>query len=256
LSLEKIIAMIPTYNEVGHIRALVEEVLAQDPRMEVLVVDDDSPDGTWRIVEEMSRGEPRVHLLRRTEGRGRGWAGLKGFEAALALGADAVIEMDGDYSHHPREIPRLIQGLREWDVVIGSRCVAGGEDLRPARVRAFVTRLASLYIRWMLGVGVKDPTSGYRAFRREVLERIGLGRMRSRGPSIVEEILYACSRLGSRMHEIPIRFEERRSGVSKLSFWKLLGTAWEVLSIRLRGLPPPGTGDGGTKPRERRGDLA
>lgn len=234
MSLDKIMAMIPTYNEAGHIRQLVEEVLAQDPRMQVLVADDDSPDGTWEIIQEMARGDHRVHLLRRTRRRGRGWAGIDGFKEALALGADAVIEMDGDYSHHPREIPKLIQALGQWDVVIGSRSVPGAEDRRPTKGRALVTRLASFYIRWILGVKVKDPTSGYRGFRREVLERIGLDTMRARGPSIVEETLYACSRLGFRIHEIPIRFEERRSGASKLSFWKLIQTAWEVAMIRLR----------------------
>ncbi len=234
MPLEKIVAMIPTYNEAGHIRGLVGEILAQDPRMEVLVADDDSPDGTWRIVQEMAQGDHRVHLLRRTDRRGRGWAGIDGFKAALALGADAVIEMDGDYSHHPRELSKLIQGLDQWDVVIGSRCVAGGEDRRPGKGRTLVTRLASLYIRWILGVHVKDPTSGYRGFRREVLERIGLDRMRSRGPSIVEESLLACSRLGFRIREIPIRFEQRRSGASKLSFWRLVQTAWEVAMMRLR----------------------
>ncbi|MGQ9654539.1 MAG: polyprenol monophosphomannose synthase [Thermodesulfobacteriota bacterium] len=234
MSLKKIMAMIPTYNEAGHIRSLVEEVLAQDPRMEVLVADDDSPDGTGEIVQEMARGDHRVHLLRRTRRRGRGWAGVDGFKEALALGADAVIEMDGDYSHHPREIPKLIQGVVHWDVVIGSRFVPGGEDMRQAKGRALVTRLASLYIRWVLGVKVKDPTSGYRAFRREVLEGIGLDRMRSKGPSIVEETLHACSRLGFAIREVPICFEERRSGASKLSFMKLIQTAWEVAMIRLR----------------------
>jgi len=236
MAMNKIIAMIPTYNEAGHIRALVEEVLAQDPRMEVLVVDDESPDGTWELVEQMAAQDRRVHLLRRPlEEKGRGWAGIQGFKKALDLGADAVVEMDGDYSHHPREIFRFLEAIRECDVVVGSRWVPGGRDERSARVRGWVTRLGAAYIRWVLGVEVRDPTSGYRCFQREILKRIPLQAMRSRGPSIVEEILYACHGLGARIREIPIRFGERRSGESKLSLGKLIQTAWMVGRIRLAG---------------------
>jgi dolichol-phosphate mannosyltransferase len=233
--MNKIVAMVPTYNERTHIRELVADVLAQDPRTEVLVVDDDSPDGTWRIVEEMAGTNPRVHLLRRTRKRGRGWAGIDGFQRALALGADAIIEMDGDYSHHPREIPRLLAALESCDVVVGSRAMEGGGDHRSAACRTGVTRLAAAYIRWALGVRVSDPTSGYRVFRRAVLEGIGLDRMRSSGPSIVEEILHVCHRRGYRIGEIPIHFEERRSGESKLTFGKLVRTAWFVAGLRVSG---------------------
>jgi dolichol-phosphate mannosyltransferase len=234
--MKRIIAMIPTYNEGGHIKELVEEVLERDPRMEVLVVDDDSPDGTWRIVEEMTRKDSRVHLLRRTCRRGRGWAGIEGLKRALAMGADAVIEMDGDYSHHPREIPRLIDAIDSCDLAVGSRSVAGGSDGRTALWRSLVTRLAAAYIRSVLGARISDPTSGYRCYRRHVLDEIGLSTLRSRGPSIVEEILHRCLRLGVQMKEVPIAFEERRSGESKLNLRKLLQTAWFVGRMRFWGL--------------------
>jgi dolichol-phosphate mannosyltransferase len=233
--MNKIIAMIPTYNEGGHIRDLIDEILAQDPRMEVLVVDDDSPDGTWQVVGDVAGQDPRVHLLRRTRGRGRGASGIDGFQRALDLGADAVIEMDGDFSHDPRDIPRFIQAIGAADLVVGSRAVAGGEDFRSARCRNWMTRLAAGYIRWVLGLGVKDPTSGYRCFRKETLDGIGLHAMRSRGPSIVEEVLHACHRRGFRIREIPIRFNERRSGESKLTARTLVDTAWFVARLRWSG---------------------
>jgi dolichol-phosphate mannosyltransferase len=151
------------------------------------------------------------------------------------LGADAVIEMDGDYSHHPREIPKFLEALQQCHVVVGSRWSPGGRDGRSHRARGWVTRLAAAYIRWVLGVNLRDPTSGFRCFQRAVLEEIHLQSMRSRGPSIVEEILYACHCRGFRIQEIPIRFEERRSGESKLSFGKLLQTAWVVGRLRLAG---------------------
>jgi dolichol-phosphate mannosyltransferase len=233
--MKKVIAMIPTYNEAGHIGALIREVLAQDPRLEVLVVDDDSPDGTWRVVEAMARGDRRVSLLRRTRGRGRGWAGAAGLREALAMGADGVVEMDGDYSHRPQEIPGFLEAGARWDVVVGSRSMPGGRDNRSGAARGWITRLAAAYVRRILAVPVSDPTSGYRFFRKEALERMGLERLRSRGPAVVEEILYACRRAGLRIGEIPIRFDERRSGRSKLTVRILLETVWAVAWIRFGG---------------------
>ncbi len=227
--------MIPTYNEAEHIRPLVEEILLQDPRIEVLVVDDNSPDGTWRIVKGMASEDPRVHLVNRTHERGRGSAGIHGFRQALAIGADVVVEMDGDFSHDPRDIPRFIREIEACDVVVGSRFAPGGGDLRNAPLRSLVTRLAATYIRVVMGVRLSDPTSGYRCFRREALDKIGLHRLRSTGPSIVEEVLFWCHRLGLSVREIPIRFYERRSGRSKLTLGKLLKAAWFVATLRLRG---------------------
>jgi dolichol-phosphate mannosyltransferase len=231
----KILAMVPTYNEAGHIRALVEDILCQDPRLEVLVVDDDSPDGTWRIVSGLAARNPRVHLLHRRAGRGRGSAGLAGFGKALEMGADLVLEMDGDYSHEPGDIPRFLEAAREADLVIGSRLVQGGQDLRAGYWRGWLTLLCAAYVRGVLRVPVKDPTSGYRCFRREVLERVGLERMRSRGPSVVEEVLFACHRMGFRIREIPIKFGQRRSGSSKLNPARLLETACFVTRLALAG---------------------
>lgn len=231
--MRKIVAMVPTYNEVGHIRALVEDILGQDPRLEVLVVDDDSPDGTWRVVSEMTQRLPRVHLLRRETDKGRGRAGLEGLKCALDLGADAVLEMDGDYSHDPADVPRFLEALNQNDVVIGSRLTKGGRDLRACPHRGWLTRLSAAYVRVLLKLPIKDPTSGYRCFRRQVLESIGLEEMISRGPSVVEEILHACYRMGFRITEIPIRFSERRSGSSKLTLPKLLETAGFVTKMAL-----------------------
>ena len=231
--MKRIIAMIPTYNEADNIEALVREVLAQDPRLEALVVDDDSPDGTWRLVLQLSSQDPRVHLLHRTARRGRGWAGVAGFARALELGADAVVEMDGDYSHHPRELPALIAALERCDVVLGSRHLAGGSDGRPGHLRKVVTWLAGRYVRAVLGLSVSDPTSGYRAFRRQVLARLDLSRMGSAGPSTLQEVLVACQRQGARIAEVPIRFDDRRAGSSKLSLPTMARMLYLMPMIRL-----------------------
>ncbi|MCL5271277.1 MAG: glycosyltransferase, partial [bacterium] len=130
--MQRIIAMLPTYNEAENIGPLIDAILAQGPGLEALVVDDDSPDGTWRLVAERAANNPRVHLLRRMTDRGRGLAGIAGFREALRLGADAVIEMDADWSHDPKWIPSLVEGLKEADIVVGSRLVpGGGETGRP-----------------------------------------------------------------------------------------------------------------------------
>jgi dolichol-phosphate mannosyltransferase len=237
----KAIAVIPTYNEAQNIIPLTGEVLAQDPRIEVLVVDDDSPDGTWQLVEEMRVMNGRVHLLRRRSRKGRGLAGIDGFLEALRLGAEVVLEMDGDYSHHPREIPNFLRAILRAHVVVGSRFLPGGEDLRGSPLRTMVSRCAAAYIRWMLGVSVSDPTSGYRCFRREVLDGIDLRSLRSKGPSVVEEVLWRCHRRGYSIVEIPIRFEPRRAGSSKLSFLKLMETAIMVAWLRTKGPASMGT---------------
>lgn len=238
MSLDRIVVMVPTFQEADNIAPLVQQVLDQDPRIQVLVVDDDSPDGTWRIAAEMAEQDDRVHVMRRTEQRGRGHAGIAGFQRALEMDADAVLEMDADFSHLPTDIPALLAAIEDCDVVIGSRAVAGGTDLRTGWTRRVISLAAAGYIRTVLGTEVRDPTSGFRCFRRWVLADAGLERMRAEGPEIVEEVLCAAERLGARIREVPIRFEDRLQGDSKLNTAKLLMTLVRVVRIRMRPSVP------------------
>ena len=237
----RVIAMLPTYDEAENIRELVEAILALGPRYEVLVVDDDSPDGTWRVVRELEGAHPaRVHLVRRIGERGRGSAGARGFREALAIGAGLVVEMDGDWSHHPRFIPALVAAAEAEpgaDVVVGSRLVAGGGEVGRSRWRSWITRGANLYLRLILGVELRDCTSGFRVFRRRALEAIDLEGFASNGPAIVQEVLMACKRAGCRFGEVPIVFEERRAGRSTFSAAIALAGLWAALRFRFQFRP-------------------
>jgi dolichol-phosphate mannosyltransferase len=228
----KIVVTIPTWNEIENIASLVEAVLAQDPRIEVLVADDDSPDGTWKAVAEMAARDPRVHLLHRTTDRGRGRAGRAAFVWALDHGADAAFEMDADWSHHPRHLPALIAALETHDVALGSRRVPGGEDVGRTALRRAITAASNLYVRLLLGVPVKDCNSGYRGFRRSALEAIDVRHAFSPGPALVHELLYKARLKRLRIAEVPIRFQDRERGTSTLTFRTLLRSYVTILRLR------------------------
>ena len=232
----KILATLPTYNESGNIESLIGEILALGPEYETLVIDDNSPDGTWRIVKEMAETNPRVHLLHRTNERGRGTAGLAGFRWARDAGADAVIEMDADFSHHPRFIPSLVQPVREGraDVVIGSRLVAGGSETGRHVARTVITRAANLYIQLVLGLPIRDCTSGFRVFSRRALEALPWENMTCRGPEIVQEVLSEARRAGLKFAELPILFEPRRAGESTFNAKIMVRSFAYVLKLRFR----------------------
>ena len=232
----RIIVTIPTYNEVENIALLVEQVLLADARIEIVVADDSSPDGTASLVGELARKDRRVHLLHRTREFGRGHAGRDAFAWALAHDADIVIEMDADFSHHPRHIPTLIKALEDADVVRGSRQVRGGKDLGRPAWRVMLTRVSNVYVRWVLGVHIRDCNSGFRAFRRSALEAIDAGHATSPGPAIVHELLYKSKVRNLRLAEIPIEFKERERGTSSLSFAKLLRSYVTILKLKSRGV--------------------
>lgn len=232
----RVLATVPTYNESANIARLVPALLALRPDLEVLVIDDDSPDGTWQIVERLAAADPRVHLMHRTRERGRGTAGRDGFRWAAQRGAEFVVEMDADFSHHPRFIPALLAPAErgEADVVVGSRLVAGGGEVGRPWSRRLITRLANLYIRLMLRLPVRDCTSGFRVFRGELLRGIAWDDVRSTGPEIVQEVLMLARARGARMVEVPILFEERAAGQSTFN-WKIaLRSLRAVLGFRLR----------------------
>jgi len=228
----KVVVTIPTYNERENIVPLVQEILALrvGHELSVLVVDDNSPDGTAAAVAEIGRQAPRVHLLLRWEKRGRGLAGVAGFKEALRMGADIVVEMDGDGSHQPAYIPSLLEAAEDKDIVLGSRFVEGGKDADRPLSRRLVTFLARNFIRRLFSVPVRDVSSGFRVFRREALETIGIDSLFSTGPSIVLEILFKAHRLGLRIGEVPIVFIDRRRGKTKLTGL----TLWRTLLMALR----------------------
>jgi dolichol-phosphate mannosyltransferase len=223
---------IPTYNESQNIGRLIQAIRALDPAFGIVVADDDSPDQTWKIVETMAQSDPRLFLLRRTHHKGRGSAGVDAFRFALGQGAEAVVEMDADFSHDPRYIPLLVEAIETCDVVLGSRSVAGGQDLRPSALRRWITAVSSFYARRVLGVPVKDCNSGYRCFKRRVLEAVDLDSIRSVGPSIVQELLYKAYLQGFSIAEIPIVFDERKAGESNLNFKKLLQGFLMILKLK------------------------
>ena len=236
----KVFVMIPTYNERENIQDLIHDIFSiTDPQtdsekgLEIVVVDDNSPDGTAQLVKDMSMKDSRIHLILRKNEKGRGTAGIRGILYALEKGADYVVEMDSDYSHHPVYIPDMLREIQKYDVVIGSRRVHGGGESGRNIIRKLITWFANFYIRVVMGIHVKDCTSGYRAFRRGELQSLNLNTMISVGPSIVEEILYACHLRGYRIKEIPIIFEDRKKGKSTKDLRQYLDTMIKVMKFRL-----------------------
>jgi dolichol-phosphate mannosyltransferase len=229
---------------------LCRELIALGPEVEVLVIDDNSPDGTAKAVAELACSEPRVHLLLRTRDKGRGRAGRDGFVRALEMGAEVVVEMDADFSHHPRFIPALLARLTEtsaprrrarqapqpYGLVLGSRAVDGGSDMDRGFVRRQVTRLANLYIRLLLGVPVKDCNSGFRCWRAETLRAIAVERTFSPGPAIVQELLYKTARARIPISEVGIEFVDRMRGESTLTLKILMQGYTTVLKLRWMAL--------------------
>ncbi len=228
------LAVLPTYNERGNIAAVIEGVLSQGDRFEVLVVDDKSPDGTAETVRDRYGTNPRVRLLVREGERGRGLAGAEGFRKALEGGYKYIVEMDADGSHDPEVLPELAEALARADVAIASRLVPGGGETGRNPVRRWLTAAANFYLRIMLGVTVRDCTTGYRGFRREALEAVPWDRVRAAGPAFVQEILYAVVARGFTVEEVPFVFRERQWGESKLRIGTLLSGLIEATQIRRR----------------------
>lgn len=240
----RVMVVIPTYNEADNLPKMVEALLSLGlPRLEVLVVDDNSPDGTGEIADALSQEHPgRVHVLHRPGKGGLGTAYVAGFKHALALGAERIVQMDADFSHSPSYVPVLVERAEEYDVVVGSRYVSGGKlDERWGFGRYFLSWWAnSVYVRLILGLRVRDATAGFKCWRREALEGIDLDAIRSNGYVFQVEMAYLCERLGYRVLEVPIYFEDRRIGRSKMSMPVKLEAAWRVwvLRGRYKGLGP------------------
>jgi len=214
----KVLAMIPTFNERENITALIKEILLLSDDFGVLVVDDDSPDGTADAVRELAQKEPeRVFLMLRKENRGRGYAGIAGLIEAARRGPEFVVEMDADFSHRPLYIPRFLEAIGDADIVIGSRGVKGGGQVGRSLGRKIITRLANGYIMAVLGLYGHDLTSGFRLFRRSALQKLPLEKMVSKGPEVVQEVLCLAHQHGLKMVEYPIVFYDRSMGSSTFS---------------------------------------
>lgn len=235
----KTIVVIPTYNEADNISAITAELLTLEvDDLQVLIIDDNSPDGTGKIADELAeRCYPgRLHILHRTGKQGLGTAYITGFTWALKHGADHIIQMDADFSHSPGYIPQMLEQIADYDVVVGSRYVRGGQlDERWSWWRWFLSWWAnSIWTRGILGVSTKDATAGFKCWRRSALERIGLERINSNGYVFQVEMAYVSEKLNFRIHEIPIYFEDRRIGRSKMSVPVKIEAALRVFEIRWR----------------------
>jgi len=223
------LVVLPTYNEAENVLPLGADVLAQDEQLDVLVVDDNSPDGTADLVEAARRDEPRLFLLRRPGKLGLGTAYLAGFRYALDREYERVLTMDCDYSHHPRYLPHMLEVAAETDLVIGSRYVAGGGVANWPLRRRLLSRFANLYTRLLLRVPVRDCTAGFRCYSREVLEAIDPFDVQASGYSFLEEMVWRVHHAGFRIREIPIVFEDRRLGTSKIDQAEIYRAARHVM---------------------------
>jgi len=240
----RVLVIIPTYNEADNVPRIVPVVLATDPRIDILVVDDGSPDGTADVTAELAarpelrRGhDPRIHVLRRSAKDGLGRAYVAGFRWGLQEGYTALIQMDADLSHPPSALPGLIEGLEEGDVVIGSRYVGGRVNVINWSIsRLLISLFGSLYARTITGLPVRDATGGFNAYRREVLEGIDLDRIQSNGYSFQIELKFRAWRKGFRLQEVPIVFTERETGESKMSKRIVREAVWRVWKLRFLDL--------------------
>ena len=228
--------VIPTYNEAANVEAIAAAALAELPApRRLLIVDDDSPDGTGAIADRIAVREPDLEVLHRPRKQGIGPAYLAGFKRALAAGAGVVAQMDADFSHDPADLPRLLGALRDADLAIGSRYVEGGGVADWGAVRRAVSRGGGSYARLILGVPVNDLTGGFKAFRRDVLESIDLDSVDALGYAFQVEMTYRAIQAGFRVVEVPITFRDRRIGESKMTGRIVLEAAWRVPAMRLRG---------------------
>jgi dolichol-phosphate mannosyltransferase len=230
------LVIIPTFNEADNIPRLVPVVLGLGEHFHVLVVDDNSPDGTAGLVKEMQKSEPRVHLIERAGKMGLGTAYVAGFKYALANDFEFVFEMDADFSHDPQMLPKLLEKAQTHDLVIGSRYIQGVNVVNWPLRRLILSYGANLYTRIITGMPVRDATGGFKCFRRKVLESINLDAIHSNGYSFQIEMNFLTWKKGFRLVEIPIIFVDRRIGESKMSKKIIYEAVWMVWILKLKSL--------------------
>ena len=224
----KTVVVIPTYDERENVAGMANAVLSQDPAVELLFVDDNSPDGTGAEIDRLAETEPRIHCLHRERKEGLGRAYVAGFRKAIELGADRIVQMDCDFSHDPADIPRLL--AEDADLVIGSRYVAGGGTPGWPFRRRLISRLGGAFIRCVTGMPLKDPTGGFKCWRAEALRKIDFATVASKGYSFQLEMNHRAWKAGCTIREIPIVFTDRTRGQSKIT----PGIATESIAIALK----------------------
>lgn len=230
------LVVIPTYNEAENLPELIPTILGYEERFEVLIVDDNSPDGTALLVKEMMHKESRIHLIERKAKMGLGTAYVAGFRYALDRQFDYIFEMDADFSHDPAELRTLLEKAQEYDLVIGSRYISGVNVVNWPMRRLILSYCANLYTRIITGMPVRDATSGFKCFRKEVLESINLDSIHSNGYAFQIEMDFLAWKKGFRVHEIPIVFVDRRVGSSKMSKNIIYEAVWLVWKLKFRSL--------------------
>lgn len=226
------LVIIPTYNEIENMKMLLPVLMKLKQQFDVLVVDDSSPDGTAKFVEEFAKTQSRVHVLVRAAKQGLGKAYLAGFDWGLKNGYDVLTEMDADFSHAPHHLDEILALIDSHDVVIGSRYVQGGGTVNWGLMRKIISRGGSLYSRIILGYPLRDWTGGFNCWRKEVLEKINLSGIRSNGYSFQIELKYKALKNGYKIYEAPIIFEDRRVGQSKMSLKIVLEAFYKVWLIK------------------------
>jgi len=230
----KCMIVIPTYNEKANLPVLIEEIFKHQIPFSILIVDDNSPDGTGLIADELAKQYPdRVHVIHRAGKMGLGSAYIEGFKYALKWGADYIFEMDADFSHDPRYLPDFIEKIKDYDVVVGSRYVNGISVINWPLSRLVLSLIASQYVRLITGLKLTDTTAGYKCFSRKVLETIDLDAVYSNGYSFQIEMNYRTTKLGFKIGEIPIIFVDRHSGTSKMSGHIVREALYVVWKLRL-----------------------
>lgn len=232
----KAFVIIPTYNESDNVRPLATAVLAQHADLHILFVDDNSPDGTGLIIDDLASCNDRVHVIHRSGKLGLGSAYREGFKVALSKGADYLLEMDADFSHDPATLPLFLSAIKESDLVIGSRYLNGVSVVNWPIRRLILSYFASVYTRWVTGLMLRDCTSGFKCFRRSTIEAIDLSSVKSDGYSFQIEMNYRCMEKGFRISEIPIIFIDRHAGSSKMSGSIVREAVLMVWKLRLKTL--------------------
>jgi dolichol-phosphate mannosyltransferase len=233
---EHALVVVPTYNEAANLPSIVPQILAQDPRLDVLIVDDNSPDGTGELADQMAAADGRVHVLHRPGKGGLGKAYLAGFRWALERDYELVFEMDADFSHDPKFLADFLRAAEEADLVIGSRYKTGVNVINWPISRLLLSLGANQYARWITGMDIMDSTGGFKCFHRRVLETIDFDRVRSNGYSFQIEMSFRAWKKGFRLMEIPIVFTDRVEGQSKMNKRIMREAIWMVWWLRLKSL--------------------
>ncbi|HZY10179.1 MAG TPA: polyprenol monophosphomannose synthase [Bacteroidota bacterium] len=224
----------PTYDEADNIEKFIKQVLAQDPNIDILIVDDNSPDGTGKIVEQLSKANSHVHLISRPRKMGLGTAYVEGFRFGIAHKFDYVFEMDADFSHNPEEIPHFLEKVKTCDLVVGSRYTNGVRVVNWPIRRLLLSYAANVYTRMITGMPIKDATGGFKCFRRQVLEAIDLDKVHSNGYSFQIEMNFKAWSKRFKLCEHPITFVDRKSGISKMSRKIVYEAVFMVWKLRFR----------------------